>query len=847
VQHYTYESIEVDDRLPVHLFLHSTHQVPNHWHDSIEVLFVLKGELRLTTGERQFTLREEDLFLFNANEIHAIEAEANNLVLALQFPVVALKPYEPDIERMTFRCNSAASSPEDRRKFDDLRSMLAEMMLVYLKQPEGYALRIQSLLLQLVYLLIRGFKEPELGERRLDDKHRERLLRLTSYVKENYSKPINLQQLASREYLTVPYLSRFFKQYLGTSFSKYVNSIRLDKAVKDMLLTDLSITQIAYETGFPNLKSFNAVFKEAYGQTPGDYRRTHREGRQMLHRNAGKSFNYFDLNPPQAFESLFKYLLPHQHALTVTEPISDLPAEVSARTVLLGGGRTRIRHTWRTLTTFGKAKEGLLADVQEQLRLLQREVGFRYVRFHGIFDDEMMVYGENERGEVALNFMYSDRLFDFMRSIGLRPFLELSFLPTELAGEANHTVFYKKSYVGAPSDLRKWSEMVRQFIVHYINKYGIEEVREWYFEIWNEPEVHLFWPDSFEAYGEFFDSTYKAIKSVHPGLRAGGTGIITVSMAQTDWLERFLAFTKTHDCMPDFISCHSYPYDFAEEINQDVFLNFISDPLASGMIPGIRISEDTEFLKNGIRTLKRKLDHSGAAVSELHLTEWNATASHRDLTNDTCYKAAYIAKNVLENLDALHSFGYWTATDLHEEFKLSSSTFHGGLGLITYNGIPKPAYHAFRLLSKLGDQHIERGEGYCVTTDGHTIQVMLYYYVHYDELYCNRTFTVVDGLRRYEAFIDAPPKDVSLTLSGMSAGVYTVKCHTINRSYGSAFDKWVELGAPSPLDAETIAYLRQISVPRLQVEQTAIAGEHKLQATLAPHEIRLYEFTPLYK
>lgn len=216
MQSYTYENIEVDDHLPVHMFLHSTHQVPNHWHDSIEILFVLKGKLELFTKDRFRELNEEDLFLINANEIHAIKAEENNLVLALQIPISYLLLIEPQIEKMLFDCNSAASSYEEQSKFDELRTLLAEMMLLHNKRPQGYHLRIQSCLLNLTYLLMQGFREQDQSPEKHDDKHRERLLRITSYVKENYNRAINIQQLALQEYLTVPYLSRFFKEYMGT-------------------------------------------------------------------------------------------------------------------------------------------------------------------------------------------------------------------------------------------------------------------------------------------------------------------------------------------------------------------------------------------------------------------------------------------------------------------------------------------------------------------------------------------------------------------------------------------------------------------------------------------------------
>ncbi|MEK3748604.1 helix-turn-helix domain-containing protein [Paenibacillus sp. FSL E2-8871] len=844
MQSYTYENIEMDDHLPVHMFLHSTHQVPNHWHDSIEILFVLKGKLELFTKDRFRELNEEDLFLINANEIHAIKAEENNLVLALQIPVSYLLLIEPQIERMLFDCNSAAASYEEQSKFDELRTLLAEMMLLHNKRPQGYHLRIQSCLLNLTYLLMQGFREQDQSPEKHDDKHRERLLRITSYVKENYNRAINIQQLALQEYLTVPYLSRFFKEYMGTSFTKYVNAVRLDKAVKDLTLTNLSITQIAHDHGFPNLKSFNAVFKEFYRQTPGEYRKTVLDGRSSFQKSSVAQFNYFDMNPTQAFESLFKYLPNKNLSATSNLPVALHIHKQTHEISVKSNQSKELAHTWKKLMTVGKAKEVLFAEVQRHIKQMQQEIGFQYIRFHGIFDDEMMIYGENERGDVSLNFAYSDSLFDFLLCSGLKPFLELSFLPRQLAGEGATSVFYKKSFVGSPKDLGKWNQMIHQFITHYIHRYGIHEVRQWYFEVWNEPEIHIFWPDTYEAYCELFISTFQTIKSIDSELRVGGPGVLSLTLMQSDWLTRFMNDVCRRGVKPDFISFHSYPYDESLRSTQVIQVDYEENP--DVWFQTIELSADTEYLSRVIIKLKKTVSEAmGSDVPELHMTEWNATGSHRDLVNDTCFKAAYIVKNVLENMDGLHSFGYWTATDLLEEFKMSSETFHGGLGLMTYNGIPKPSFYAFKLLAKLGRQFIHQGKGYYITSSDMGLQVLMYAYAHIDSLYQKGDASLINRTNRYDVFEEGGDIELTLELADIQPGLYTIKRHTINRRNGSVFDLWVRMGAPHPIDADTLNYLKQASCPQLTFEQVEITSTYSLISKLSSHEVQLVELMRL--
>lgn len=203
---------------------------------------------------------------------------------------------------------------------------------------------------------------------------------------------------------------------------------------------------------------------------------------------------------------------------------------------------------------------------------------------------------------------------------------------------------------------------------------------------------------------------------------------------QSDWLTRFMNDVCRRGVKPDFISFHSYPYDESLRSTQVIQVDYEENP--DVWFQTIELSADTEYLSRVIIKLKKTVSEAmGSDVPELHMTEWNATGSHRDLVNDTCFKAAYIVKNVLENMDGLHSFGYWTATDLLEEFKMSSETFHGGLGLMTYNGIPKPSFYAFKLLAKLGRQFIHQGKGYYITSSDMGLQVLMYAYAHIDSLY----------------------------------------------------------------------------------------------------------------
>ncbi|WP_462409543.1 GH39 family glycosyl hydrolase [Neobacillus sp. Marseille-QA0830] len=828
---FTYEMIEMNQGLPMHIFLNSVDYVTNHWHDSIEIIFVLKGKVSVSVNDKRYVLNEKDLLLINANDIHAIQHQEENLLLTIQVPIPELKENIKDVDSFVFSCKSFLYDENHQEEFNELRSLLAQMMWVINKESEGYELQIKSLYFQLIFLLMKNFKEETEKENKVSSqKHIERLLRITSYVKDNFKQPITLNELSQIEFLSVHYLSKFIQKHLGMPFSKYVDSIRLDHAVKDIVYTDIPLTQIALDNGFASVKAFNRAFKEFYHQTPSEYRRAVEMEPKKTESNKVTLANYVEIDKTQAFDQLFAFLPSSEKSIVVKNQAVDKKSiKINAEERV-----QPLSHTWKTLMTVGKAKECLFSEIQNQIKQVKKATDFQYLRFHGIFDDEMMVYGEDEQGNPEYNFLYTDKLMDFLQSIQVKPFVELGFMPRDLA-DSHETVFYKESNVSKPKDIEKWNNLLRAFIRHYENLYGKEEVLKWYFEVWNEPDFYIFWRGTFEGYCSLYKNSYETIKGMNPDYQVGGPSI--VSIKNSDWLQQFLNFCQKENCIPDFISFHCYSH---EEMDTEKKKNTSNE---KAMDFGY-ISRDESFLKNRIADLKQILSEYGLGNIEIHLSEWNSTAYHRDLTNDTCFKAAFIVKNMLENIDSIQSFGYWTITDLKEERRSAVNSFHGGLGLITNHNIPKPAFVAYELLGKLGNQLIAQGEGYFLTKNTQGFQLLLYHYCHYDRFYCMNQHANIDLQNRYNVFLNEQPVEMKFMINGLEKGFYKLKQYQLNRQNGSSYDKWVEMGAPQTLGTEEVSYLQTSSHPRLQISEIRIEEDYILTTQLAPHEVQLFEMIP---
>lgn len=337
---------------------------------------------------------------------------------------------------------------------------------------------------------------------------------------------------------------------------------------------------------------------------------------------------------------------------------------------------TRLEPFWEHTVGSCHAPLALRADWQAQLRRCRDELGFRHVRFHGLLSDDFGTLVTHQ-GRPVYSFFNADQVFDFLLSIGVRPFVELSFMPEALASGAT-TIFHYRGNVTPPRDPRAWAELVRRLAAHWVERYGIDEVRRWYFEVWNEPNLKAFWDGTREDYFTLYRHTALALKGVDAGLRVGGP-----ATAANAWIAEFLDFCARERLPADFVSTHHYP----------------NDPLWSE-------AQDTETeLAGGQRGILREWAaavHRQARGVPLYYTEWNISSNPRYGRQDDPYAAAFAVKTVLEMAGLVDCCSFWTFTDLFEENYFPSVPFHGGFGLLNLHGIPKPTYRAFELLHRLG-------------------------------------------------------------------------------------------------------------------------------------------------
>jgi xylan 1,4-beta-xylosidase len=355
-------------------------------------------------------------------------------------------------------------------------------------------------------------------------------------------------------------------------------------------------------------------------------------------------------------------------------------------------------HFWEKMFGSGRAILSLREGYRHDLRAVKQITDFEFVRFHAIFHDEVGIYSEDKQGHAIYNFSYVDQIYDGLLANGVKPFVELSFMPNQLAAAPVFQAFWYKPDVSPPKDWGRWDDLTTAFLRHLIERYGIDEVASWYFEVWNEPNLD-FWAGQprQQSYWELYDHTALAIKKVDHRLRIGGP-----ATAQAAWVDVFIEHCVQQKIPLDFVSTHVYGNDSAKDI-------FGTDE----DIPRDRM------VCRAVSKVQEQIRASTRPGLPLIWSEFNASYKNEPEVTDTVYMGPWLADTVRQCDGLVDMMSYWTFSDVFEEQGVVKTPFYGGYGLLAEDGIPKPAYQAFALLHKLGDQRLTVNSDSALLTRGH--------------------------------------------------------------------------------------------------------------------------------
>ena len=474
----------------------------------------------------------------------------------------------------------------------------------------------------------------------------------------------------------------------------------------------------------------------------------------------------------------------------------------------IASGLPRIPHKkhWQFCVGSGHALLALRTDYVRQLKFIHDTLGIERVRFHGIFDDDMRtvcsllelfpVPGAESFTEE--NFRACGLAYDNVLDAGMKPLVELNFMPKKLSRNQVDGVFYYRPCIDTPADHAAWAGYIQRFLRFLIHRYGKEEVRSWLFEVWNEPDLPVvFFSEDREAYFKLYETTARAIKAVDSQLQVGGP-----ATSGSKWVSSFLAWCREHEVPVDFVTTHQYagdPIGGVESTGDDMEEeSALSD---RSVLAGLRAinpdqTEVTDMPNDNFRRNSAVVRRQAGELP-LYYTEWNCNAGFGSYTNDTRKVAAYDVKTALDVADNLDGSSVWCFSDIFEELHPFVQEFHGGFGLLSQSGIPKPVYYGMKLLADAPGTRLDLGPD---ATDG---EIGIAAFEGRDE-------THVILFRQKMKNLDLPKEEAVIRLE-LAEKPESMTVKRIDEEHGNPLKLWEEMGRPEYLNRAEVEDLKRRS------------------------------------
>ena len=479
--------------------------------------------------------------------------------------------------------------------------------------------------------------------------------------------------------------------------------------------------------------------------------------------------------------------------------MTDRKIEISA------AGRVAFNNNVDYCVGTGRLGLALTEEYLKELEFVQDMIGFSYIRGHGLFSDDVSIYHEYEEDgvtRVEYNYTYIDRIIDAYVRLGIRPYLELGFMPGKLAS-GEQTIFYWKGNTTPPRDYKLWTDMVVALLQHLTARYG-EEVVTWPVEVWNEPNLPGFWYKAdMEEYFKLFKETFLAIKELDDRFMVGGPAICGVRDAE--WIKAFLDFCRKEDLHPDRITRHHYCVEFPERVGHYDYSKL----------------EDSEMRFENLQSTRDIVDsYEEFAGTPIHLTEFSTSYTPKGVIHDTNINAAYLARQLSRLGDVNEAYSYWTFGDVFEEQGVPDSLFHGGFGMVAAGNIPKPSFWTFYFYKQLklfGDN--------CVYRDDDAV--------------------VVKNDKGYAGIIwniDGDDTDVQLSFE-LPEGEYTLITKTVDEECCNPLKVWHDMGEPAYPSKDETELIRSSAYPLVQSSVVSSAGDAKTDICVRKNGVVYFTLT----
>ncbi len=786
--------------------LFSIHQQEFKAVSDYQFYLIQKGTIVLKVDGNRYILKKGDIFLAFPGKEYEFNYFTENLVQNIEISASFINGIIPS--GSFIECNSSIGKKNDYLRLHDILLNIAGAFY-----SENNHSILCANLFELADCLSNNFILPAVTSSKNESEARinERCTEIINYINNNYHLPLTLQSLANRMFLSPQYLSKFIRTHLGIPFNKYLSNIRTQHAKQELLQTDHSITNIAFNNGFPNMAAFNKVFREAYGVAPSAYRND-----QVKKNNiATKS------NTPVSFPS-------KNDQVATSIAIQIDPSK-----------KTFFKHTWSDTINIGVLSNALSQQLHDSFIEAQKKLHFKYIRFQNIFSEEII---HKLNGSLGFDFSKLNTIIDFFREVGGIPFIELSYKPpknhADLTNPTNEILFQGEK------DIEYYCSVFEAMLCHCINRYGKQYVSQWRFEIWAKHNELLEYLETPAEYMNKYMRFYKILKAYVPECVIGGPGFNT--SGNIDIFVKFLYEFNRHRLPLNFISIYMYSYNAG-------FYPIESSDVSDQHYTLLSVEPDN-YRKVYLR-YKKTIRELLTANIPVFITEFNSLISCNNYIPHSAFQAAFICKNVLDLFQETPNIAYWLFADITSEFSYNPVQHIIGAGLIDNYGIPKPVYYSYELLSKLGNNLIAIGNNYILTSKSeNTYQFLAYHYIHYSKNYCFNFQNPLSIENTYDIFNPGKTNILEVSLTQLPLGRYKITKYSLTRQNGSPLDQYLNIlenGNTTPAELNYMLlnlqegeakYYKNTCIPKQEIFYADSYYDLSFTIELHAHEIYFFEF-----
>lgn len=786
----------------------------SHTHLDIELFYVMDGTVRFTVEGKEYVLGRSDFLIVNVDNAHSYTAENDILAACMHISYSELTSMMKQ-SMVFFWCNTTLGYNE---ACDELRRVIQKIISEQYRNQGKNVIYLKSLYFEMLNILTSDFLLNKEDTHFREEAHKfdARRHEIEEYIRLNFDRQISLEDLANHLYLSYAYLSKYIKRQFGMGFAEYLNGVRLNFAVSQLLHSDQSVVRIAMESGFSSSASLNKAFREKYGMTPTEYRKRWSNKRDVAS------------NSEEEERDIREHLKRH---FAENRQQSARDKKLPEETVVLNTGtRHVLKKSWNKMINMGTVTDLLQSEMQRHVLYLKDELHFQYIRFWDLYSEELYM----DAGETGYNFDKLDRVLDFLIRNGLKPYIDLGCKFKRIIRNLFNDISYKENSAFT-DDAETVERFLRRFMIHILNRYHTDEVETWYFELWHTEPAEVYQHPSIAAqamsiqqYLDRFDMVSGVLREYVPTIRLGGGGF-SMRYGQDIFRETLEEWKKRRE-LPNFITCYSYPYtqDTVERVRSQ--------------------SRNADLMREQLQFIRKTLAETDFPTQEIHITEWNFSVSNRNVLNDHCMKGAYLVRNMIDSVNMADIMGYWVGSDLFAAHHSSHAPINGSAGLLSKDGIRKPAYYAFDFMDKLGKYVRKRDEHYIITDNAsgnyrivcHNLKNLSYQYTMKleDEVPINEQNNLFTDMHKHKIHFDLP---------GRRAGKYTIRVYSLNQSHGSLQDEWLAMSAPNELWREELKYLSRITTPHMAI-RTCVAenGRITFDIVMEPNEIDYIHVTYQY-